>query len=84
MTLIVAITIFTYIHTYIHKQNPRCTSEEFYELTVEEDNVRLSTFIKQKGYKFINGLAFYEFTDKEDLHCYKEIVYAFQKDQVHL
>lgn len=49
---------------------------------MDEDNVRLSTFIKNKGFKFINGFAFYEFTGREDLHCYKEILHAFKKDQV--
>ena len=50
---------------------------------MDEGCVRLSTFVKKKGYRFISGLAFYEFTDKEDLDCYKEIVYAYQEDKVH-
>ena len=62
----------------MNKQDPKCTSGEFHELTVDKDIVRLSTFIKDEGYKFINGHAFYEFTNKDDLHCYKEIVYVYE------
>ena len=46
---------------------------------MDVDNVRMSTFIEKKGYKFINGHVFYEFSSKEDLQCYKEVVHAYQR-----
>ena len=44
-------------------------------LTVDEDRVRMSDFIKRKlGVEFTNGRAFYEFKRPEDLDFYKEVI----------
>lgn len=47
-------------------------------LTVDEDCVRMSDFIKKKlrVAEFTNGHAFYEFKRSEDLDFYKEIILA--------
>ena len=50
-------------------------SPEFYVLTVDEDNVQMAKFVESKGYMFENGCVFYEFTQKQDLQHYKEVVY---------
>lgn len=52
-------------------------------LEVDEDNVQMSKFVEKKlsPRTFENGRAFYEFTDKEDLNYYKEVV-AEQKNKV--
>ena len=81
--MVLSSTVDITISPIFPTQNPKCTSGEFYELTVDEDNVRLSTFVKKKGYTFENGLAFYEFCRKEDLQCYKEVVHVYyEKDKV--
>ena len=63
----------TILYILIHIQ--RATEEQFQVLTVDEDNVQMSKFVKQKLGSFMNGKAFYEFTQKEeDLSYYKEVV----------
>ena len=42
---------------------------------VDEDNAQMSEFVRHKLGSFMNGKAFYEFTQKEeDLSYYKEVV----------
>ena len=45
-------------------------------LKVDENYVQMSNFIIKnlKIESFVNGRAFYEFTDEEDLIYYKEVV----------
>ena len=44
-------------------------------LTVDEDRVRMSDFIKNElGVEFTSGHAFYEFKRPEDLDYYKEVL----------
>ena len=46
----------------------------FQVLKVDEENVRMSTFIRNKLGSFEKGRAFFEFTEKEDLpFCRKAI-----------
>ena len=46
----------------------------FRVLLVDEDNVRMSTFVRKKTGSFEEGRAFYEFTENEDLpYCRKVI-----------
>ena len=58
-------------------QNPKYLEAHFYVLTVDEDNVQMSDFIKRAlgVTEFENGKAYYEFTQtEEDLVSYKEVV----------
>ena len=53
------------------------TKPQFYVLEVDEDNVQMAKFIKDKlgEDKFENGKAFYEFTQREeDFLFYKDVV----------
>ena len=43
-------------------------------LTVDQDNIRMYQFIKEKLNSFEVGNAFYEFTQSEDFLYYKETV----------
>ena len=53
--------------------------ENFHVLTVDKDDgcMCMSDFVKQKAMvaEFTNGHAFYEFTNEEDLQCYKDVVH---------
>ena len=43
---------------------------------VDEDNVRMSEYIKQQlGVDYVKGAAFFEFAESEDLLSYKEVVH---------
>ena len=57
-------------------QNPNYTSQQFYVLEVDEDNVQMANLVEKKlKVKFENGRAFYEFTQtEEDLLFYKDVV----------
>ena len=43
---------------------------------MEEDNVRMSEYIKQRLGVYEKGAAFYEFVQREDLLSYKEVLYV--------
>ena len=60
----------------VHMQNPKYYTEKFYVLKVDENNVRMSEFVKMKIGSFENGRAFYEFKQPEDLLYYKEVVHV--------
>ena len=60
----------------VHMQNPKYYTEKFYVLKVDENNVRMSEFVKMKIGSFENGRAFYEFKQPEDLLHYKEVVHV--------
>ena len=62
--------------TWLHMQDPKYYIEKFYVLKVDENNVRMSEFIKTKIGSFDNGKAFYEFKQSEDLPCYKEVIHV--------
>ena len=53
---------------------------KFHLLKVDEDNVRMSEFVKRKVSKFENGKAFYELTESEDLLYYKEVIHLELKN----
>ena len=67
-------------------QNPDYMPGEFVELTVDGDDVKMSKFIKNKGYKFKNGCVYYEFSQEEqDLQYYKEVVYlSIENNEVYI
>lgn len=60
----------------VHMQNPKYYTEKFYVLRVDENNVRMSEFVKMKIGSFENGRAFHEFKQPEDLLYYKEVVHV--------
>ena len=43
---------------------------------MDEDNVRMSEYIKQQLGVYEKGAAFYEFVRSEDLLSYKEVVHV--------
>ena len=43
---------------------------------MDEENVRMSEFVKQKVGDYKKGEAFYEFTQEEDLASYREILHV--------
>ena len=59
-------------------QDPKYCLEEFRVFKVDENNIRMSEFIKRKikPLKFENGKAFYEFKQLEDLQYYKEVIHV--------
>ena len=67
-----------FVLTPFHMQDPKCAqiaSKDIHVLTVDEDRVRMSDFIKTRlGNEFTNGHAFYEFKRPEDLDYYKEVL----------
>lgn len=67
------------MHTHVTTiiiQSEKIISRKFTLLEVDEDNIRLSVFVKSKlgCNSFENGRAFYEFNQEEDLLYYKEVV----------
>ena len=50
--------------------------EQFHVLKVDQNNIRMSDFVKKKIGTFENGKIFYEFKQDEDLPCYKEVVHV--------
>ena len=48
-------------------QNPEYINAMFHVRKVEEENIRMSVFVKNNFGSFERGRAFYEFIQKEDL-----------------
>ena len=64
---------------YVLQKEETC-EQQYLVLNVDEDNMRMSEFIKMHPHpsikSFENGRGYYEFTEEEDLDTYKEVVCA--------
>ena len=62
------------IMKYSYSQDPKYYKGIFRVLEVDEDNVRMSEFIRRKPDCFEKGKVFYEFSEKEDLMCCRKTI----------
>ena len=62
------------IMQYSYSQDPKCVRGIFRVLDVDEDNVRMSKFVRRNLGLFEKGKVFYEFNKKEDLICCRKTI----------